>query len=62
MSQEKIHLGIAVGIQDGCVTIQFDRAVTWVGLPPAAAQELAGTILQKVRECPDYSPGIVIAQ
>ena len=43
-------LALAIGHKDGVVVINFGKRVTWIGLPPKEAQELATLILRNAAE------------
>ena len=44
------ELSMAVGIEEGVVVIKFGAAVTWLGLSPDAAVDLAKALLARASQ------------
>lgn len=43
-------IGIAIGIKDGNVIIQFPKPIAWLGLPADQAMEMGRVLIRRGRE------------
>ena len=43
-------LAVAIGHENGAVTIQFPKPVAWIGFTPEQAVDIANTLLKHARE------------
>ena len=48
-------IGVAIGIKDGNVIIQFPTPVVWLGLPANQAAEMGRTLIKKARQAIESS-------
>ena len=44
-------VAVAIGHQDGAVTMQFPRNLNWIGFTPEQAIDIAATLVEHARQC-----------